>query len=83
MLRSVKIYISTRYIFVFTQFESSRNINHQIICFAQISLENDHDIIVDVRLAMKAPDNVLQLHQIPKASPMLPRNPKYRLDGVP
>ena len=46
--------------------------------FARIELENDDDVVFEVKAAMAAQSAVLETHQIPKASHISPPNPKYK-----
>ena len=46
--------------------------------FARISLEHEEDLVVDVKEAAQAQDEILRLHQIPKAQQFPTTNPMYR-----
>lgn len=46
--------------------------------FARIELEDDDDIVFEIKAAMEAQSSILETHQIPKASYISPPNPKYK-----
>jgi len=46
--------------------------------FARIELDSDDDIVLDVQAAMAAESEILERHQIPKASHISPPNPNYK-----
>ena len=46
--------------------------------FARIELHCDDDIVLEVSAAMAAESDILQRHQIPKASNISPPNPSYK-----
>ena len=45
--------------------------------FARLELENDDDLVFEVRAAIKAQVEVMATHAISKQSNILPSNPKY------
>jgi PDZ domain len=46
--------------------------------FARLELQSDDDIVLEVQAAMEAESEVLERHQIPKASHISPPNPNYK-----
>jgi hypothetical protein len=46
--------------------------------FVRIELDQDDDIVFEVRAAMEAQSEILQIHQIPQSSEINPPNPKYK-----
>jgi hypothetical protein len=57
---------------------SCANIDPETPTFARIELENDDDVVFEVKAAMAAQSAILEAHQIPKASHISPPNPKYK-----
>ena len=48
--------------------------------FCRIELEHDDEIVFEIKAALAAQSEILEVHQIPKACVINPRpNPKYRL----
>jgi len=45
--------------------------------FVRLELENDDDIVFEVRSAMKAQEEVMATHAISKPYSIVPSNPKY------
>ena len=48
------------------------------ISFARIELDNDDDVVFEVKAAMEAQAAIMETHQIPKACHVSPPNPKYK-----
>ncbi len=46
--------------------------------FARLELENDNELVFEVKAAIKAQKEVMETHAIPKAFQILPPNPNYK-----
>jgi hypothetical protein len=52
--------------------------NEESFSFARLELEDDDDIVLEVKTAIEAQKEVMATHAISKAYNILPPNPKYR-----
>merc|ERR1739844_40070 len=55
--------------------EENENLEPQ---FARLELENDNELVFEVKAAIEAQNEVLKTHAIPEAFQILPPNPKYK-----
>jgi PDZ domain len=60
-----------------TAHEGNGNSGRYAPTFARLELENDDDLVFEVRAAMKAQAEVMATHAISKQSNIMPPNPKY------
>jgi hypothetical protein len=58
--------------------ESCANASEEEPTFARMELENDDDVVFEVKAAMAAQSAILETHQIPRASHISPPNPMYK-----
>ena len=58
--------------------ESMENATDDPLSFVRIQLENDDDVVFEVKAAIEAQKDILQTHQIPNPSQISPPNPKYK-----
>lgn len=55
----------------------SDGVRHRVPTFARLELENDDDVVFEVRAAIKAQAEVMATHAISKQCNIIPPNPKY------
>mmetsp|Transcript_24501 Transcript_24501/g.67832 ORF Transcript_24501/g.67832 Transcript_24501/m.67832 type:complete len:528 (+) Transcript_24501:175-1758(+) len=56
--------------------------NEEKPTFARIELENDDDVVFEVKTAIHAQEEILRTHQIAKSFQIIDGNPKYNLEKV-
>ena len=59
------------------EFKAAKEAGNEDPMFARLGLQSDDDIVLEVKAAMEAEEEVLKRHQIPKASKISPPNPNY------
>ena len=57
---------------------NNKNEDDVVTAFARIELDNDDDVVFEVKAAMEAQAALMETHQIPKACHISPPNPKYK-----